>query len=61
MDEWFGFILIIIGIILLLSFIILALYYEDYIKRLLKNENFYLDEKIRFDDDPKKFVPKSSD
>lgn len=61
MDQWFEFILIILGIIFLIAFIILALHYEDYIKRLLKNENFYLDEKIRYDDDPKKFVPKSSD
>ncbi|MBX9665384.1 hypothetical protein [Novosphingobium sp.] len=57
-DEWIGFIIgaIFVALILVLGAALSA--QEEYLKKIFRDEQFMIDEKARFDANPKKFSPK---
>lgn len=56
-DEWLPVILFVLLFIGLIGAVIVGGLWEAYVKKLLKDDGFYINEKIKHDADPKAFKP----
>lgn len=57
MEDWFWWIFVILTALFLLGAFVMSIVWSGYAKALLKSDDLYLAEKVRFDQDPKKFQP----
>lgn len=57
--DWLDDATYIVGVLLLIMLVFVLTSLESYYRQLLGDEDFYLDERVRFESDAKKFVPGS--
>lgn len=56
--DWAGYLVVAFLVVGFILVMLVAAFYEAYVKQLMSDENHYLNERVKFEDNPKRFEPK---